>query len=54
MSLLAVFDEFMEDCGTMNAWSEGTYGKMRSLKVDLREFRKNLKFSDLNEKTLTP
>lgn len=53
MSLLSVFDEFMEDCGTMNAWSEGTYGKMRSLKVDLREFRKNLKFSDLNEKTLT-
>ena len=51
--MLKVFDEFLEDCGTKNAWSEGTYGKMRSLKVDLREFRKNLKFSDLNEKTLT-
>lgn len=52
-SLLSVFDEFMYDCGTMNAWSEGTYGKMHSLKMDLREFRKNIKFSDLNEKTLT-
>ncbi len=53
VGMLKVFDEFLADCGTKNAWSEGTYGKMRSLKVDLREFRKNLKFSDLNEKTLT-
>ncbi|MGM9739804.1 MAG: hypothetical protein ACI3ZP_04290 [Candidatus Cryptobacteroides sp.] len=30
-SLLSVFDEFMDDCGTMNAWSEGTYGKMPRL-----------------------
>lgn len=51
--LFTIFDEFMSECGEKNAWTEATFEKMNAMKADLRTFKKNLKFSDLTEKTLT-
>ena len=48
-----VFDEFMAECGEKNAWTEATFEKMHAMREDLMTFRKNLRFSDLTEKTLT-
>ena len=36
-----------------NAWSIGTFKKMATLKEDLVSFKKNVSFSDLDEKGLT-
>ena len=47
------FDLFMRDCGVKNAWSLTTYQKFNALKKDLKTFKKNLKFSDMTESTLT-
>ena len=48
-----VFDTFTYECGEKNAWTEATHEKMAALKNDLTTFKKNLKFSDLTESTLT-
>lgn len=48
-----VFEEFMSENGEKNAWTEATFEKMNAIKTDLRAFKKNLKFSELTEKTLT-
>lgn len=48
-----VFDAFTYECGEKNAWTESTHEKMAALKQDLLTFKKNLKFSDLTETTLT-
>ena len=48
-----VFDAFTYECGEKNAWTEATREKMAALKNDLTIFKKNLKFSDLIETTLT-
>ena len=48
-----VFDAFVSECGEKNAWTEATFEKMAALKNDLLVFKKNLKFSDLNESGLT-
>ena len=47
------FDAFTYECGEKNAWTESTHEKMAALKQDLLTFKKNLKFSDLTETTLT-
>ena len=48
-----VFDLFTKECGEKNAWTESTFEKMASLRVDLKTFRPKLEFEDLTEKTLT-
>ena len=52
-SFWEVFDAFVAECGEKNAWSDATYEKMSALKEDLSSFKKDLKFSDLNESGLT-
>ena len=47
------FNAFTYECGEKNAWTESTHEKMAALKQDLLTFKKNLKFSDLSETTLT-
>jgi len=51
--LMDVFQLFVTECGEKNAWSIGTYKKMATLKEDLVSFKKNVSFSDLDEKGLT-
>lgn len=48
-----VFDLFVSECGVKRAWTKATYEKMAALKEDLLAFRSNLKFSSLNESTLS-
>ena len=48
-----IFDAFTYECGEKNAWTDATREKMAALKNDLTIFKKNLKFSDLTETTLT-
>ena len=48
-----IFDAFTYECGEKNAWTDATREKMAALKNDLAIFKKNLKFSDLTETTLT-
>ena len=48
-----VFDAFVSESGEKNAWSDATYEKMSALKEDLLTYKKDLKFSDLNESGLT-
>ena len=52
-SLWNVFDAFVAECGEKNAWSDATYEKMSALKEDLFTYKKDLRFSDLNESGLT-
>lgn len=47
------FDTFVSECGEKNAWSDATFEKMAALKEDLFSYKKDLKFSDLNESGLT-
>ena len=53
IDLFKVFDEFVAENGVKNSWTEASYEKFRSLKSDLKNYKKNLKFEDLNEKGLT-
>ena len=48
-----VYQMFLSECGEKNAWTDATYEKMNAMREDYMKFRKNLKFSDLTEKTLT-
>ena len=48
-----VYDMFLKECGEKNAWTEATFEKMEAMRVDLTTFKKNIKFSDLTEATLT-
>ena len=48
-----VYDMFLKECGDKNAWTEATFEKMEAMRVDLMTFKKNIKFSDLTEATLT-
>ncbi len=51
--LFKVYDMFLKECGEKNAWTEATFEKMEAMRVDLTTFKKNIKFSDLTEATLT-
>ena len=44
---------FLKECGEKDAWTEATFEKMEAMRVDLTTFKKNIKFSDLTEATLT-
>jgi len=48
-----VYQKFVSECGKKNAWTEATYEKMAALKEDLVAFKKDIKFSDLDEAGLT-
>jgi len=48
-----VYDEFVEQCGEKNAWTKATFQKMAAMRADYKTFKKDIKFSDLTEKTLT-
>ena len=48
-----VFDLFTRECGEKNAWTQATFEKMEAMRQDLLTFKKNIKFSDLTEATLT-
>ena len=48
-----VYDMFLKECGDKNAWTEATFEKMEAMRVDLTTFKKNIRFSDLTEATLT-
>lgn len=52
-SFFEVFDAFVSESGEKNAWTEATFEKMSALKEDLFSFKKDLKFTDLNESGLT-
>ena len=47
------YDMFLKECGDKNAWTEATFEKMEAMRQDLLTFKKNIKFSDLTEATLT-
>lgn len=51
--LMDVFQLFVTECGEKNAWTVATFKKMATLKEDLKAFKKNVSFSDLDEKGLT-
>lgn len=53
LSFWEVFDAFVAECSEKNAWSYATFEKMSALKEDLSSYKKDLKFSDLNESGLT-
>ncbi len=52
-NLFGKFNMFVEECGKKNAWKKGTFRKMETLRSDLANFKQDLSFSDLSEKTLT-
>lgn len=47
------YDMFLKECGDKNAWTEATFEKMEAMRQDLLTFKKNIKFSNLTEATLT-
>ena len=47
------YDMFLKECGDKNAWTEATFEKMEAMRQDLLTFKKNIRFSDLTEATLT-
>ena len=53
MDFFKAYEEFMFECGEKNAWTKATFQKMYAMREDYKAFKKNLKFSDLTEKTLT-
>ena len=46
------FDEFTKEMGKKNNWTKAVYEKFEALKNHLKEFKPNIKFSDLTEKGL--
>ena len=52
-NLFEVFDKFVVESKEKNAWSIATVKKIATLRNDLSAFKKNLRFSDLTESTLT-
>lgn len=48
-----VFDIFVSECGEKNAWTAATYEKMAALKEDLVTFKKDIRFTDLDDSGLT-
>ena len=52
-NLFEVFDKFVAESKEKNAWSIATIKKIATLRNDLLAFKKNIRFSDLTESTLT-
>ena len=47
------FDQFLAEAGEKNAWTPATVEKMEALRVDLKAFKKAIKFEDLTESWFT-
>lgn len=47
-----VFDEFVNDCGRQNDWTDSTYEKFAAVKNHLKNFREGLSFEYFDEKGL--
>ena len=47
-----VFDDFVEDCGRQNDWTDSTYEKFAAVKNHLTNFRKGLTFEFFDERGL--
>lgn len=47
-----VFDEFVNDCGRQNDWTDSTYEKFAAVKNHLKNFREGLSFEFFDEKGL--
>ena len=47
-----VFDDFVEDCGRQNNWTDSTFEKFAAVKNHLTNFREGLTFEFLNERGL--
>ena len=48
----SVFDEFVNDCGRQNDWTDSTYEKFAAVKNHLKNFREGLSFEFFDEKGL--
>lgn len=51
--ILTTFDIFTRKSGEKNAWSEATFAKMASLRVDIASYFPKIKLAELDEDTLT-
>ena len=47
------FSQFLTEAGEKNAWTPATLEKMEALRVDLKAFKKTIKFEDLTESWFT-
>ena len=47
-----IFDEFVNDCGRQNDWTDSTYEKFAVVKNHLKNFREGLSFEFFDEKGL--
>ena len=47
------FSQFLTEVGEKNAWTPATLEKMEALRVDLKAFKKTIKFEDLTESWFT-
>lgn len=47
-----VFDDFVEDCGRQNDWTDSTYEKFAAVKNHLTNFREGLTFEFFDERGL--
>ncbi|TYK36126.1 site-specific integrase [Bacteroides pyogenes] len=47
-----IFDEFVNDCGRQNDWTDSTYEKFAAVKNHLKNFREGLSFEFFDEKGL--
>lgn len=52
MDFYGVFDEFVNECGRQNDWTESTYEKFAAVKNHLKNFRDGLTFEFFDEKGL--
>ena len=50
---MTTFDIFTRKSGEKNAWSEATFAKMASLRVDIASYFPKIKLAELDEDTLT-
>lgn len=48
-SLLQAFDDFVNECGDRNDWTDATYGKFAALRKKIEEFKKDASFEFFNE-----
>lgn len=50
---MAIFDEFVKECGSLNNWTIATYEKFTTTKNHLMDFDSELSFESLDESKLT-
>jgi len=53
MGFFKAFDMFVVECGEKNAWTTATFQKWAALRKDIINFKPDIKFTTLDESTLT-